>query len=37
MAGAVLMLAAAAVALLARNTRETAAVVEDEPALDLAA
>src|SRR6266487_3781623 len=37
MAGAVLMLAATVVALFARNTRQTAAVVEEEPALDLAA
>jgi EmrB/QacA subfamily drug resistance transporter len=37
MAGAVLMLAASVVALLARNTRQTAPVVEEEPALDLAA
>jgi EmrB/QacA subfamily drug resistance transporter len=37
MAGAAFVLAAGAVALLARNTRETAALVEDEPALDLAA
>jgi predicted MFS family arabinose efflux permease len=37
-AGAVLMLAASAVALLARNTRQTSAhVMEEEPALDLAA
>jgi EmrB/QacA subfamily drug resistance transporter len=37
-AGAVLMLAAGVVALLARNTRQTSApVVEDEPALDIAA
>jgi EmrB/QacA subfamily drug resistance transporter len=37
-AGAVLMLAASVVALLARNTRQTSApVVEEEPALDLAA
>jgi hypothetical protein len=31
------VLAASAVALLARNTRQTAPVVEEEPALDLAA
>jgi EmrB/QacA subfamily drug resistance transporter len=37
MAGAAFVLAAGAVALLARNTRETAGLVEDEPALDLAA
>jgi hypothetical protein len=38
MAGAVLMLAASVVALLARNTRQTSApVIEEEPALDLAA
>jgi EmrB/QacA subfamily drug resistance transporter len=38
MAGAALMLAASVVALLARNTRQTTApVVEEEPALDLAA
>jgi hypothetical protein len=38
MAGSVLMLAASVVALLARNTRQTTApVVEEEPALDLAA
>src|SRR5207248_3084958 len=39
MAGAALMLAASVVALLARNTRQKApsAVVEEEPALDLAA
>jgi EmrB/QacA subfamily drug resistance transporter len=41
MAGAVLMLAASVVALLARNTRQTAPVVDEEPAgepaLDLAA
>jgi EmrB/QacA subfamily drug resistance transporter len=37
MAGAVLMLAASVVALLARNTRQKAPVVEEEPALDLAA
>jgi EmrB/QacA subfamily drug resistance transporter len=37
-AGAVLMLAAGVIALLARNTRQTSApVVEEEPALDLAA
>ena len=36
MAGAFFVLAAGVVALLARNTRETAAV-EEEPALDLAA
>jgi hypothetical protein len=36
MAGACLPLAAGVVALLARNTRETAAV-EEEPVLDLAA
>jgi EmrB/QacA subfamily drug resistance transporter len=37
-AGAVLMLAAGVVALLARNTRQTSApVVEEEPALDIAA
>jgi EmrB/QacA subfamily drug resistance transporter len=38
MAGAVLMLGASVVALLARNTRQTSApVIEEEPALDLAA
>ena len=38
MAGALLMLAASVVALLARNTRQTSAPVsEEEPALDLAA
>jgi len=39
MAGAALMLAASVVALLARNTRQKApsAVVDEEPALDLAA
>ncbi len=38
LAGAVLMLAASVVALLARNTRQTTPVVEDEePALELAA
>src|SRR6266540_530387 len=38
MAGAALMLAASVVALLARNTRQTSApVIEEEPALDLAA
>jgi EmrB/QacA subfamily drug resistance transporter len=38
MAGALLMLASTVVALLARNTRQTSAlVVEEEPALDLAA
>ena len=37
MAGAVLMLAASVVALLARNTRQKAPVVEERPALDLAA
>jgi EmrB/QacA subfamily drug resistance transporter len=37
MAGAVLMLAASVVALLARNTRQKAPVVEEQPALDLAA
>jgi EmrB/QacA subfamily drug resistance transporter len=37
MAGALLMLAASVVALLARNTRQRAPVVEEEPALDLAA
>src|SRR6266540_1456649 len=38
MAGAVLMLAASVVALLARNTRQASApVIEEEPALDLAA
>jgi EmrB/QacA subfamily drug resistance transporter len=38
MVGSVLMLAASVVALLARNTRETSApVVEEDPALDLAA
>ena len=37
MAGALLMLAASAVALFARNTRQTTPVVEEEPALDLAA
>ena len=41
MVGAVFMLAASVVALLARNTRQTAPVVEEEsagePALDLAA
>jgi len=31
------VLTAGAVALLARNTRDTASVVEDDPALDLAA
>ena len=35
--GALFVLAAGAVALLARNTRQTASVVEEEPALDLAA
>jgi EmrB/QacA subfamily drug resistance transporter len=37
MAGAVLMFAASVVALLARNTRQKAPVVEEESALDLAA
>jgi predicted MFS family arabinose efflux permease len=37
LAGAGFVLAAGAVALLARNTRETEAFVEEEPALDLAA
>jgi EmrB/QacA subfamily drug resistance transporter len=37
MAGAVLMLAASVIALFARNTRQTTPVVEEEPALDLAA
>jgi fucose permease len=37
LAGAVLMLAASVVALLARNTHEKAPAVEDEPALELAA
>jgi hypothetical protein len=37
MAGALLMVAATVVALFARNTRQTAPVVEEEPALDLAA
>ncbi len=37
LAGAVLVLGAGVIALLARNTRETNAVVEEEPALDLAA
>jgi EmrB/QacA subfamily drug resistance transporter len=37
MAGAVLMLAASVVALLARNTRQPTPVVEEEPALNLAA
>jgi EmrB/QacA subfamily drug resistance transporter len=38
MGGALLMLAASVVALLARNTRQTSApVVEEQPALDLAA
>jgi EmrB/QacA subfamily drug resistance transporter len=37
MAGAVLMLAASVVALLARNTRQKAPAVAEEPALDLAA
>ncbi len=37
MAGAAFLLAAGVVALLARNTRDAASVVEDEPALDLAA
>ena len=38
LAGAVLMLAASVVALLARNTRQTTPAVEDEePALELAA
>jgi EmrB/QacA subfamily drug resistance transporter len=37
LAGALLVLAAGAIALLARNTREHEPVVEDEPALDLAA
>jgi hypothetical protein len=37
MAGACFVLAASVVALLAPNTRQTAAVVEEEPALDLAA
>jgi EmrB/QacA subfamily drug resistance transporter len=36
-AGAVLMLAASVVALLARNTRQKAPAVAEEPALDLAA
>ncbi len=35
--GSLLMLAAGAVALVARNTRETTPVVEEEPALELAA
>jgi EmrB/QacA subfamily drug resistance transporter len=35
--GAVIVLAGSAVALLAPNTRQTAPVVEEEPALDLAA
>jgi MFS family permease len=37
LAGACFVLAASVVALLARNTRQTAPVVEEEPALDLAA
>jgi EmrB/QacA subfamily drug resistance transporter len=37
LAGACLVLAAGIVALLASNTRQTAPVVEEEPALDLAA
>jgi EmrB/QacA subfamily drug resistance transporter len=37
MVGALLMLAATVVALFARNTRQTTPVVEEEPALDLAA
>jgi EmrB/QacA subfamily drug resistance transporter len=37
MVGASFVLAAGVVALLARNTRQTAPVVEEEPALDLAA
>jgi hypothetical protein len=37
MAGALFLLAAGVVALLARNTRQAAPVVEEEPALDLAA
>jgi EmrB/QacA subfamily drug resistance transporter len=37
MAGAVLMLAASAVALLAPNTRQKAPAVEEEPAIELAA
>jgi EmrB/QacA subfamily drug resistance transporter len=36
LAGALVVLGAAAVALLARNTRETTPVVEEEPALELA-
>jgi len=37
MVGALFLLAAGVVALLARNTRQAAPVVEEEPALDLAA
>src|SRR6266498_1865642 len=37
MVGAFFLLAAGAVAFLARNTRQTAPVVQEEPALDLAA
>jgi hypothetical protein len=37
MVGSAFVLAAGAVALLARNTRETASVAEDEPVLELAA